>query len=64
MVPVSARLTAREEAVLELWYLQNKEIAKRLGISPRTVDAMMRSLFVKLGVTRRPDAARAAGLIE
>ena len=63
MTPVCSSLTTREEAVLRLWRLRDKEIAHRLGISPKTVSAHLRAIYTKLGVQDRRDAALAAGLI-
>lgn len=55
------QLTDRENEVLHLAVegLSNDEIAARLAISRRTVEAHMRALFRKIGVTRR---AQLAGL--
>jgi DNA-binding CsgD family transcriptional regulator len=49
------QLTQREDEVLRLVLdgLSNDEIAARLDISRRTVEAHMRTLFRKTGVTRR-----------
>jgi DNA-binding NarL/FixJ family response regulator len=58
--PASSRaLTAREEEVLELLGegLANKAIARRLGITERTVKAHLGSIFQQLGVTDRTQAA-------
>src|ERR1700676_4294297 len=51
----TTQLTQREAEVLDLAVrgLSNDEIAARLEISPRTVEAHMRTLFRKTGVTRR-----------
>ncbi len=53
------RLTARERDVLDLLGegLSNKAIAGRLGISERTVKAHLTSVFRRLGVQRRTQAA-------
>ena len=53
------QLTEREDDVLRLAIggLSNKEIAARLAISRRTVEAHMRTLFRKAGVTRRAQLA-------
>ena len=52
-------LSAREEEVLRLVAtgLANKQIARRLGISERTVKAHLTSVFQQLGVTDRTQAA-------
>ena len=51
-------LTAREVEVLKLVVagLMNRQIAERLGVSTRTVDAHLRSIYAKLGV-KSPSAA-------
>ena len=36
--------------------LTNREIADRLGISPRTIDAHLRSIYGKIGVSCRSAA--------
>lgn len=53
------QLTDREDEVLRLAIkgLSNDEIAARLDISRRTVEAHMRTLFRKTGVTRRTQLA-------
>jgi DNA-binding NarL/FixJ family response regulator len=55
-------LTAREVDVLKLVAagLTNREIAQRLGLSSRTVDAHLRSVFAKIGVGSRSAATRYA----
>jgi len=55
----SESLTPREVEVLALVRegLANKQIARRLGISERTVKAHMTSLFQRIGVTDRTQAA-------
>jgi DNA-binding NarL/FixJ family response regulator len=52
-------LSAREEEVLRLVAtgLANKQIARRLAISERTVKAHLTSVFQQLGVTDRTQAA-------
>jgi len=52
-------LTGRETEVLALVRqgLANKQIARRLGISERTVKAHLTSLFQRIGVTDRTQAA-------
>ncbi|MFA6298010.1 MAG: response regulator transcription factor [Nocardioides sp.] len=54
-----AQLTARETEVLGLVKdgLANKQIARRLGISERTVKAHLTSAFARIGVTDRTQAA-------
>ena len=59
-VPASAvTLTSREAEVLELVRtgLANKQIARRLGISERTVKAHLTSVFQRIGVADRTQAA-------
>jgi DNA-binding NarL/FixJ family response regulator len=53
------RLSAREREVLALLAtgLANKQIARRLGITERTVKAHLTSIFQQLGVTDRTQAA-------
>ncbi|MCW2847401.1 MAG: response regulator transcription factor [Marmoricola sp.] len=55
----AAGLTAREREVLELVRdgLANKQIARRLGISERTVKAHLGSVFSAIGVSDRTAAA-------
>lgn len=52
------QLTAREIDVLRLVTagLTNREIAERLGISRRTIDAHLRSVFGKIGAASRSAA--------
>jgi DNA-binding NarL/FixJ family response regulator len=56
------QLTAREVDVVRLVAagLTNREIAERLGLSSRTVDAHLRSVFAKIGVGSRSAATRYA----
>ena len=53
------QLTDREREVLLLVRdgLANKQIARRLGIAERTVKAHLTSVFQRLGVTDRTQAA-------
>ena len=62
LVPGQA-LTGREIEVLRLLAqdLSNPQIAERLVISRRTVDAHLRSIYDKLGVKSRDAAIRVAG---
>ncbi len=55
----TAQLTDREREVLLLVRdgLANKQIARRLGIAERTVKAHLTSVFQRLGVTDRTQAA-------
>ncbi|NUR10044.1 MAG: response regulator transcription factor [Nocardioidaceae bacterium] len=57
--PVKVDLTPREVEVLTLVRsgLANKQIARRLGISERTVKAHLTSVFQRIGVTDRTQAA-------
>lgn len=57
--PQAADLTPRELEVLRLvgQGLANKQIARRLGISERTVKAHLTSVFQRVGVTDRVQAA-------
>jgi len=54
-----SHLTAREEEVLALVGegLANKQIARRLGISEKTVKAHLTSVFQRIGVFSRTEAA-------
>jgi DNA-binding CsgD family transcriptional regulator len=60
--PIIDELTKREQEVLELVAqgYSNKEIAQSLVISDRTVNAHLRSIYVKLSVNSRSGAIRAA----
>lgn len=60
--PDPGRLTSREVEVLRLVTggLTNREIADRLGLSSRTVDAHLRSIYGKIGVASRSGATRYA----
>lgn len=53
------QLTEREREVVELLAegLSNKEIARRLALSPRTVNFHLDNLYAKLGVHSRTEAA-------
>ncbi|HEV8241644.1 MAG TPA: response regulator transcription factor [Thermoanaerobaculia bacterium] len=57
-----ASLTARERQVLELAAdgLRNREIAERLGISPRTAESHRAKVMSKLGLRREADLVRFA----
>lgn len=56
---VAIRFSARQQAVLDLVQqgLSDKEIAEQLRISPITVRSHLKSIFEKIGVRRREDAA-------
>jgi len=56
---VNAELTGREQEVLALvgQGRANKQIARTLGISERTVKAHLGSIYTRLGVTDRTQAA-------
>jgi DNA-binding CsgD family transcriptional regulator len=58
----AARLTAREHQVLQTMAagLQNKEIARALGISPATVRNHVHSILEKLGVRSKLEAVSLA----
>jgi DNA-binding NarL/FixJ family response regulator len=60
--PQPVGLSERERQVLELVAggAANKAIAKELVLSTRTVEAHMRSIFDKLGVTSRTEAVTSA----
>lgn len=55
-------LTPREIEVVKLLGdgLANREIADKLGLSTRTVDAHLRSVYAKLGIRSRSAATRYA----
>ena len=55
-------LTVREIEILEILYqgLRNAEIAERLAISPRTVEAHVGNIISKLGAQSRTEAVRIA----
>lgn len=57
-----AHLTEREMGILQLLHegMQNKEIADKLFISPKTVDHHISSIFFKLDVNTRSKAAKEA----
>ncbi len=57
--PAARDLSAREEEVLRLVAdgLANKQIARRLGITERTVKAHLTSVFSRIGVQDRTQAA-------
>ena len=55
-------LTAREVEILQRVTsgLTNRQLAEELGVSTRTVDAHLRSVYAKLGVKSRSAATRYA----
>ena len=55
----AVELTAREQEVLDLLAkgLANKQIARRLGIAEKTVKAHLTSVFQRIGVADRTQAA-------
>jgi DNA-binding CsgD family transcriptional regulator len=55
-------LTAREIEILRRVTsgLTNRQLAEELGVSTRTVDAHLRSVYAKLGVKSRSAATRYA----
>ncbi|MFJ9250668.1 response regulator transcription factor [Streptomyces sp. NPDC101776] len=57
--PAGPALTARERGVLRLlaWGLSNRLIARRLGISEKTVKNHLGSIYFKIGATGRTQAA-------
>jgi DNA-binding NarL/FixJ family response regulator len=59
--PGEARLTRRETEILELLAVghSNREISKRLFLSEKTVKAHLATVFRKLGVSNRTQAAMA-----
>ena len=61
-----ANLTDREMGILHLLKdgLQNKEIAAKLFISPKTVDHHISSIFFKLDVNSRTKAVQEAARLE
>ena len=55
-------LTAREVEILRRVTsgLTNRQLAEELGVSTRTIDAHLRSVYAKLGVKSRSAATRYA----
>jgi DNA-binding NarL/FixJ family response regulator len=55
-------LTTREVEILRLVTsgLTNRELAEELGVSTRTIDAHLRSIYAKLSVKSRSGATRYA----
>jgi DNA-binding NarL/FixJ family response regulator len=60
--PRADGLTSREVEILRLVTSgrTNKQLAEELGVSTRTVDAHLRSIYAKLGVKSRSAATRYA----
>ena len=54
-------LTGREQEIAELVAAgrTNREVAQQLVLSPRTIEAHLRSIYGKLGVRSRVELARA-----
>ena len=60
-----AGLTEREVEVLRLVAMnKQRDIARRLVVSPRIVHTQVRALFAKLGVSTRAAAAHEASLLD
>jgi predicted ATPase/DNA-binding CsgD family transcriptional regulator len=61
-IPQPAALTSREQEVFTLvcLHLQDREIAERLFLSPRTVESHVSRILAKLGVGSRRDAVALA----
>lgn len=59
-----AQLTARETEIARLAAQQttSDEIARRLGVSRRTVDNHLAAVYTKLGINRRTELSRVLGL--
>jgi DNA-binding NarL/FixJ family response regulator len=57
--PVAREITHREREVLALVHdgLSNKQIARQLGITEKTVKAHLTRIFERIGVTDRTQAA-------
>ncbi len=57
--PVEA-LTSRERSVLALMAegCSNQAVTSRLGLSPKTVETHIRSIFLKLDLEETPDCNR------
>jgi DNA-binding CsgD family transcriptional regulator len=55
-------LTSREREVVELLTNgeSNRELAQRLGVSPRTIQKHLQRIYAKLGVKRRMAAVMLA----
>jgi DNA-binding CsgD family transcriptional regulator len=63
--PATIRLSGREVEVLRVVSAghTNKEAARKLAISPRTVGAHLENVFRKLGCTTRTQAALKASAL-
>lgn len=59
----AVELTPREQEVLALVAegLSNQQVARRLGIRPRTVEKHLEHAYLKLGVDNRTAAVRRPG---
>ncbi|QEU97003.1 helix-turn-helix transcriptional regulator [Streptomyces kanamyceticus] len=64
--PAGPTLTARERGVLRLLAvgLSNRLIARRLGISEKTVKNHLSSIYLKIGATHRTQAALYAQYVD
>ncbi|HSJ78119.1 MAG TPA: LuxR C-terminal-related transcriptional regulator, partial [Erythrobacter sp.] len=58
----AALLTPRESEVLSLVArgLRNSEVAEKLGLTAHTVAGYIKSIYAKLGISNRAEAARRA----
>lgn len=66
LLPQRRTLTGREREVAELAGrgLSNREVAHRLGISPRTAENHLAMAYARLGIHRRADLADALAALE
>jgi len=61
-IEITNEFTSKEKQIIELCHegLQAKEIADRLGISPRTVEAHKNNIFQKLGINNTAEMIKFA----